>query len=76
LLAGLFGVWAPTGLDGKAQLLGPAIPVLDRGPEGLFLRLMLENGDVLPFRVTSRRGFLGSTILREAPSSGMSLNRT
>ena len=41
------------GLDREPKLLGPAVAVVDCGPEGLFLGLMLENGDVLSFRLLS-----------------------
>jgi len=41
------------GLDREPKLLGPAVAVVDCGPEGLFLGLMLKNGDVLSFRLPS-----------------------
>ena len=44
---------ALAGVDRKAQLLGAAVLVVDCGLEGLLLRLMLEDGDVLSFWLPS-----------------------
>ena len=53
LLAGLLGMGTSAGVDRKAQLLGAAVPVVDCGLEDLLLRLMLEDRDVLSFRLPS-----------------------
>jgi hypothetical protein len=53
LLAGLLGMGTSAGLDREPKLLGPAVAVVDCGPEGLFLGLMLKNGDALSFRLPS-----------------------
>jgi hypothetical protein len=47
------------GLDREPKLLGPAVAVVDCGPEGLFLGLMLKNGDVLSLGLASGQGILG-----------------
>jgi hypothetical protein len=47
------------GLDREPKLLGSAVAVVDCGPEGLFLGLMLKNGDVLSLGLASGQGILG-----------------
>jgi len=55
-------VGALAGVDRKAQLLGAAVPVVDCGLEGLLLRLMLEDRDVLSLGLASGRGILGDVL--------------
>jgi hypothetical protein len=50
------------GLDREPKLLGPAVAVVDCGPEGLLLRLMLEDRDVLSLGLASGRGILGDVL--------------